>query len=114
MTEIYLHIDARMADYIRTHPYATLTYCTTETHESSSTDGTIWWVLFCCMLCRSEKLKGARACVDDPAALRQLFGWTEEEDCGAKEGGPDTSRAAPLGNTGAFPYNPSCANRKCR
>ena len=22
MTEIYLHIDARMADYIRTHPYA--------------------------------------------------------------------------------------------
>ena len=21
MTEIYLHIDARMADYIRTHPY---------------------------------------------------------------------------------------------
>ena len=30
MTEIYLHIDARMADYIRTHPYirhaATLTY----------------------------------------------------------------------------------------
>ena len=47
---------------------------------------------------RSEKLKGARACVDDPAALRQLFGWTEEEDCGGKEG-LDTS-------TGAFPYNP--------
>ena len=23
MTEIYLHIDARMADYIRTHPYHT-------------------------------------------------------------------------------------------
>ena len=23
MTDIYLHIDARMADYIRTHPYAT-------------------------------------------------------------------------------------------
>ena len=22
MTEIYLHIDARMADYIRTHPYS--------------------------------------------------------------------------------------------
>ena len=22
MTDIYLHIDARMADYIRTHPYA--------------------------------------------------------------------------------------------
>ena len=22
MTEIYIHIDARMADYIRTHPYA--------------------------------------------------------------------------------------------
>ena len=22
MTEIYLHLDARMADYIRTHPYA--------------------------------------------------------------------------------------------
>ena len=21
MTDIYLHIDARMADYIRTHPY---------------------------------------------------------------------------------------------
>eukprot|EP01048_Picozoa_sp_COSAG05_P007930 COSAG05_NODE_579_length_8556_cov_44.773679_18_plen_76_part_00 len=25
MTEIYLHIDARMADYIRTHPYDSTT-----------------------------------------------------------------------------------------
>ena len=24
MTEIYLHIDARMADYIRTHPYGSV------------------------------------------------------------------------------------------
>ena len=66
----------------------------------ASTDGTMVGVAL--VLRRSEKLKGARACVDDPAALRQLFGWTEEEeDCGGKEG-PDTSRAPPLG---AFPDN---------
>ena len=40
MTEIYLHIDARVADYIRTHPYpctrAQKIYVTTQAWKSSS------------------------------------------------------------------------------
>ena len=37
MTEIYLHIDARMADYIRTHPYACLLGCSLGCGPSPST-----------------------------------------------------------------------------
>ena len=37
MTEIYLHIDARMADYIRTHPYVTPGAPPIDSQESPST-----------------------------------------------------------------------------
>ena len=34
MTEIYLHIDARMADYIRTHPYCWVAEMSTPSHTT--------------------------------------------------------------------------------
>ena len=47
MTEIYLHIVARMADYIATHPYATGTCYESQLAISTDpTDPSAWRMLF--------------------------------------------------------------------